>query len=276
MDEQTEKLREAVRNRSPRGMGLGKALLLTVTVPTVAVIIVVWASESYANYKFKRLSSAEHLKAAQDICHTKVFADDCTGGSPGEAAKHLYAIPASASERKDALDLLTIIKRKELSKESEPANSDQNESASTSQNSERNFTCSRGYPKSCAKGEDDGPCAFRPIMSFNNGTSWEWDDGRCAAKEQKQRDEAAEMDSYWPTTLRVDTDMDSFWLNNEERTCQTYPDNKGHVAVVACNASGSHRDHNIPVRFWGGVDRNVVSNWKCRREGEDFVCRALD
>jgi hypothetical protein len=82
--------------------------------------------------------------------------------------------------------------------------------------------------------------------------------------------------SYWPTTVRVDSDMDSFWLNNEERTCQTHPDDNGRVAVVACNTSGSHPDHNIPVKFWGGVDRNTVSDWKCRREGEGFVCRALD
>jgi len=32
----------------------------------------------------------------------------------------------------------------------------------------------------------------------------------------------------------------------------------------------AQRTH-IPVRFWGGVDRNTVSNWKCRREKDDFV-----
>jgi hypothetical protein len=97
-----------------------------------------------------------------------------------------------------------------------------------------------------------------------------------ASDEQKGRDENAQLSSYWPTTIRVDTDMDSFWLNDEERTCQTYPDAKGRVATVACSASGSHRDHNIPVKFWGGVDRNTISNWKCRREGDNFVCRAID
>jgi hypothetical protein len=85
-----------------------------------------------------------------------------------------------------------------------------------------------------------------------------------------------ELLSYWPATIRVDTDMDSFWLADEERTCQTYPNDNGRIAVVACNPSGSHRDHNIPVRFWGDPDRNSVSDWKCRREGDTFVCRAID
>jgi hypothetical protein len=82
--------------------------------------------------------------------------------------------------------------------------------------------------------------------------------------------------SYWPTTIRVDTDMDSSWLRDEERSCQTTPNDKGRVTVVACNASGSHRDHNIPVTFWGDPDRNTISDWKCRRESEEFVCRAVD
>lgn len=102
------------------------------------------------------------------------------------------------------------------------------------------------------------------------------DPANIRAEQQAKRDDDARFDSYWPTTLRVDTDMDSFWLRDEERTCQTYPDEKGRVAVVACNATGSHRDHNIPVKFWGGVERNTVSDWRCRREGDDFVCRAID
>jgi hypothetical protein len=34
--------------------------------------------------------------------------------------------------------------------------------------------------------------------------------------------------------------------------------------------------NNIPVTFWGEVDRNTVSDWKCRRENDRFVCRATD
>ena len=29
------------------------------------------------------------------------------------------------------------------------------------------------------------------------------------------------------------------------------------------------------VKFWGGIDRNTISFWRCRREGDAFVCRAL-
>ncbi len=116
----------------------------------------------------------------------------------------------------------------------------------------------------------------KPIVSFDNGHHWWADDGRCAATLQKKRDEDAQPWSYWPTTIRVDTDMDTFWLPNEERTCQTYPDETGRVAVVACSAAGSRRDHNIPVKFWGGVERKTVSDWKCRRESDEFVCRAID
>jgi hypothetical protein len=152
----------------------------------------------------------------------------------------------------------------------------------------------------CNKSTDDSV-----IVSFDYGHYWWGDDGRCAAQiaeqqeaklraqqmqeeareqaeqrkheeEQMKRDQNAELSSYWPTTIRVDTDMDSFWLPNEERMCQTYPDGNGRVAIVACNASGSHRDHNIPVKFWGGVDRNKPSDWKCRREGDQFACRATD
>ena len=93
---------------------------------------------------------------------------------------------------------------------------------------------------------------------------------------QEQRDSNASLSSYWPTTVRVDTDMDSLWLNGEERTCITTSGAKGRVAAVTCNDSGSHRTHNIPVEFWGGVDRNVGSAWRCLREGDSFACRALD
>jgi len=89
----------------------------------------------------------------------------------------------------------------------------------------------------------------KPMISFDNGRSWWSDDGRCTATEQRKRDDDAQLSSYWPTNIRVDTDMDSFWLQHEERSCQTYPDAKARVAVVACNTSGSHRDHNIPVKF---------------------------
>jgi hypothetical protein len=97
-----------------------------------------------------------------------------------------------------------------------------------------------------------------------------------AGRAKEQRDSDASLSSYWPTTVRVETDMDSFWLNGEERTCLTTPGANGRVAIVTCNDSDSHRTHNIPVKFWGGVERNRVSSWRCRREGDYFVRRALD
>ena len=115
----------------------------------------------------------------------------------------------------------------------------------------------------------------QPIVSFDGGNSWWKDDGRCTARLQRKRDDDAQVFSYWSTTIRVNTDMDSFWLPDEERTCQTLPDEKGRVATVTCDAT-AHANHNIPVKFWGGVDRDTVSNWKCRREGNTFVCRAID
>ena len=154
--------------------------------------------------------------------------------------------------------------------------SENHEDTSAPRRTSNEFICGTGHPSSCPKAEDEGPCASRPIISFDNGSSWQWDEGRCASREQTKRNSDAELSSYWPSTVRVDTDMDSFWLNKEERRCQTYPDMKGRVAVVACNASGSHRDHNIPVTFWGGVDRNTISDWRCQREDDKFVCRAIN
>lgn len=119
----------------------------------------------------------------------------------------------------------------------------------------------------------------QPIVSFDNGSFWWEDDGRCANRMQKERDVDAQIYSYWSTTIRVNTDMDSFWLPDEERTCKTLPDERGRVASVTCDAT-AHGGHNIPVEFWGGVDRNTVSDWRCRREMDSlqdkFVCRALN
>jgi hypothetical protein len=38
-----------------------------------------------------------------------------------------------------------------------------------------------------------------------------------SALSQRKPNDGSAFDSYWPTTNRVDTDMDSFWLLNEER-----------------------------------------------------------
>jgi hypothetical protein len=84
----------------------------------------------------------------------------------------------------------------------------------------------------------------------------------------------SERSSFRPTTIRVFADVDSSWLQNEERTCVTLPGANGRVETVKCEVN--HDFHNIPIKFWGSVDRNQVSSWNCRREGDDFVCRARD
>src|ERR1017187_7133903 len=258
-------------------------------------------SEAYDEFKFNHLSPAEHLRLAQDACRTAQYGGICADFAT--ATPHLNKIPHDAPEYGDAHKLLEVIRlqqeaaaerqRQNLAKQEAErlrlANQTRQESYEQIQ---RNVAGTAREPYRCATST-----AGTQIFSFDNGHYWWADDGRCAAEElkkqaaeeqrqieqraahgrqQRQRDEDAQSSSYWPTTLRVDSDMDSFWLNNEERTCQTLPDDKGRVARVNCSGNASHQDHSIPVKFWGGVDRDTVSDWKCRREGDEFVCRAID
>jgi hypothetical protein len=264
-------------------------------------LIYIALSEAYDEFKFNHLTPAEHLQLAQDACRTTQYSGICANFPA--ATPHLNKIPHDAPEYGDAHKLVEVIQLQQeaaaerqrqyiAAQEAERLRlANQTEQESFDQ-MERNVAGTVHEPYRCATS-----AAGTLIFSFDNGHYWWADDGRCAAEElkkqaaeeqrqieqraaherqQKQRDEDAQNYSYWPTTLRVDTDMDSFWLNNEERTCTTFPDDKGRVARVDCSANGSHQNHSIPVRFWGGVDRDVVSNWKCRREGDGFVCRAID
>jgi hypothetical protein len=228
------------------------------------------------NDRFDHLSAAEHLNRALVACGAD--AKNCL--NPADAYRELWAIPKSAQEYNVASALLLSIQQQQIS--TQPSadklpTSEQN-SANKLPASEQPYDQMQRNVQGIA--HDAFTCANStentPIMSFDNGNNWWKDDGRCAEQLQKARDSEAENYSYWSTTLRVDTDIDSFWLPGEERTCQTYPDNKGKVATVACTSTGTHRDHNIPVKFWGGVERNTISDWKCRREGDEFVCRAID
>ena len=118
----------------------------------------------------------------------------------------------------------------------------------------------------------------KPILSFDHGLHWWTDDGRCAVvikRKQKKKDEDAQVYSFWPTTIRVETNIDSSWLHNEERTCETHPDDGGRVSTVICGTDSGRR-HNIPIKFWGSIERNTVSDWRCRNESNDFVCRAVN
>jgi hypothetical protein len=258
-------------------------------------------SEAYDEFKFNHLPAAEHLRLAQEACRTALYGGICA--DPPTATPHLNKIPSDAPEYGKAHKLTEAIRiqqeataerqRQNLAKQEAErlrlANQTQPDSF---EQMERNVAGTAHEPYRCATST-----VGTQIVSFDNGHYWWNDDGRCAREElrkqaaaqqrqieqraaqelqQKQRNEDAGVYSYWPTTLRVDTDMDSFWLNNEERNCTTAPDDKGRVARVNCSANGSHQDHSIPVKFWGGVDRDTVSDWKCRREGDEFVCRAID
>jgi hypothetical protein len=237
------------------------------------------AVDEYRELKFKYSSPATHLRVAENILreHSNVSTPD-DNEQLKQAVLHLEAVPSTAAEYKEAQRQLSLVRnqeeirqRQEEIRQRQLADREKNQRQLAWERASGNMQGTYHDPFTCSDSTEN-----KPIMSFDNGTTWWLDDGRCAARQQKKRDEAAQASSYWSTTLRVDTDIDSSWLNNEERTCQTYPGEKGRVSVVACNASVSHRTHNIPVKFWGGVDRNTVSNWKCRREGDDFVCRAID
>lgn len=280
----------------------------------VAATIYDSVSDSYANYRANHLSPGEHLRTAHDLCHDIAGVFTCIDPHAVQAISHLNKIPPSAPEYAEGAKLLSSIQSFREKREAIRKQQEQERAALIAkQQAERTHLMNESKDESMAQmlknvdgqAHDAFTCSTStensPIMSFDYGHYWWIDDGRCAAQqakqqeiwqrikqqqeeaeqqkrqqEQRQRDADAELSSYWPTTLRIDTDMDSFWLPNEERTCQTYPDDKGQVATVACDTSGSHRDHNIPVKFWGGVDRNTVSSWKCRRESDEFVCRAIN
>jgi hypothetical protein len=258
-------------------------------------------SEAYDEFKFNHLSPGAHLQLAEEACRTALYGGICADFT--KATPHLNKIPHDAPEYGEAHKLLEVIQlqqeaaakrqRQNLAnleaERSRLANQTQQESYDQMQ---RNVAGVAHEPHRCATST-----AGTQIFSFDNGHYWWPDDGRCALEElrkvgaeeqrqiaqraahdrqQRERDASAQLFSYWPTTLRVDTDMDSFWLDNEERTCQTLPNDESRVARVNCSGNASRQDHSIPVKFWGGIDRGTVSDWKCRREGNEFVCRAID
>jgi hypothetical protein len=264
--------------------------------------------ESWASI---HLAPSEHLRLAKEICEVKKDGKVFCVGSPEAAIEHLQQIPANAPEYDEATRLLNIFKphAKQMAEEAEAertASAAQQQAARAKAAADRVRLLTQTEDESRlqmyrnVKGQAHDPFVCQRnanntfIVTYDSGNYWWPDNGRCAEQEEKeqqakaqaelekrqaeqrQRDQEAELSSYWSTTIRVDTDMDSFWLNNEERTCQTFPDAKGRVATVSCNSSPSHKEHNIPVQFWGGVDRHTISDWKCRREKDDFVCRAID
>jgi hypothetical protein len=211
---------------------------------------------------------------------------DCGSGSQclsiNEAMYQISKIPASAPEYAEASKLSAAIKL-QVARENEEAMQKGDVEVTKNPDDPRELSWETAQKNFQGAAHDGFVCAMstenQPIVSFDDRLFWWKDDGRCAEQLQRKKDEDAQASSYWPTTVRVNTDMDSFWLPQEERTCQTFPDDKGRVSIVTCDAT-AHANHNIPVKFWGGVDRDTVSNWKCRREkdifSDEFVCRAID
>jgi len=212
-------------------------------------VMPIWALglDAWDYYTFGRLMPAQHLAQAKAACGSSGRCADMHTAIP-----HLEAISPSTPEFSEASQLLSKIQK------------------SAWEQMRRNLSGEAKDPFKCASGTDN-----ENIVSFDGGSTWWRDDGRCAVQVQEKRDEDAESSSFWPTTVRVDTDMNGGWLPDEERTCQTFPDAKGRVSTVSCDAN-NRTTHNIPVKFWGGVDRNSVSGWKCRREEDGFVCRAIN
>jgi len=293
-----------VAQHTSSSVSTGSLLFLIFCVLLLAVAAFSFLADIYNGSKSDHPSAADHLKLAKEICEVKSDGKVFCVAKPEAAIGELNQIPASTPEYKEAARLLPILHAH--AKEEAEAEREASAAANAKAEADKLRLANQTQDESLAQlirnigGEAHDPFICRNgvnnlhDVSFDNGHYWWIDDGRCAKQEenkqrireqaemekhqheQRRRDQEAELSSYWPTTLRVDTDMDSFWLNKEERTCQTLPDEKGRVSAVNCNSSESHKNHNIPVRFWGGVDRNAVSNWKCTREGDDFVCRAID
>jgi hypothetical protein len=241
----------------------------------VSVVVMVGLGDAIRDFRFTHLSASEHLQLALSACgfNNANPTGHCT--SPLDADRQLAAIGPGKREYSQATLLRSAvndqIRQDQLETEKRVAEN-------------RKLAYQRFQTNTSGEAHDPFTCATsteqKPIVSFDEGITWWNDDGRCAAKQQKVKDSDAEIRSYISTTIRVDTDMESSWLPDEERTCQTYPDGKGRVATVSCNGEASTHAHNIPVKFWGGVDRNAPSDWKCRREktllSDEFVCRATD
>ena len=196
----------------------------------------------YEGWASTHMSAAEHLQLAKDQCEIKKDGKVFCVSSPEVAIQHLQEIPANASEHDEATRLLNALKAdaKRLADEAEAKRKaeeaarakaaadrvrllNQTEDESKLQMI-RNLVGAAHDPFVCQRNANN---AF--IVSYDSGHYW-WldDDGRCAEQEEKEqqvkakaelekrqaqqrlRDEDAELSSYWPTTIRVDTDMDSF------------------------------------------------------------------
>jgi hypothetical protein len=261
--------------RFVREFNLAQRLIIYALLAFLIICVFAALSDARDSYNFNHLDASEHLRLARVACASPQGNAAAECRDPIEAQHQLDAISKTAPEYTEAAALLTAIRLQSQQADLRMTEDAQRTSAQRQQygreQMQRNFQGLAHDEFTCDRSTDD-----RPIISFDGRQTWWFDDGRCALQLQKKRDSDAEVSSYWSTTLRVDTDMNSSWLPDEERTCRTYPDEKGRVASIVCGETGSHPNHNIPVKFWGGIDRGAVSNWKCTRTSDGFVCRAID
>ena len=137
------------------------------------------------------------------------------------------------------------------------------------------FNLGISYYKGIGISQDDNQAAiwFRKAAQQGNGGANE------RLNEIHSKQEGEKILSYWPSVIRVDTDMNNSWLANEERRCQSISFDQGKVSTVVCDGLPIHSSHNIPVTFWGDPNRGIISDWKCRLENSflsAFVCRAIN
>ena len=80
------------------------------------------------------------------------------------------------------------------------------------------------------------------------------------------------------------------WLVGEHRDCLGFHNapqpNWGLIKTLDCPASfDAEETHNVTVKFWGKIVRpysnqndpsGAMHNWRCTRESDGFVCKALD
>ena len=95
---------------------------------------------------------------------------------------------------------------------------------------------------------------------------------------------------YIPHTAAVDFSMKPNWLVGKNRDCLGFhnaPDpNRGLIVTVDCPPSFDEQEtHNVTVKFWGKTVRpysnqndpsGAMHKWRCTRESDGFVCKALD
>ena len=249
--------------RQPRTDRMGVTVVIFVALAFIPLAI----QDARQQNEFNHLNPAQHFDQALNACGVATVQKVLTCKDPASASRHLAAIRDDSAESHDAATMKSALA-------AQTAELEKALRAQAYQRYSDNIAGIRSDPYQCSWSTADSP-----IISFDSGTNWWNDDGRCGLRLQKRRDEDAASSSYISTTLRVDTDMNASWLPDEQRTCSSLPGRDRKVVQVSCD-SDAKPIHNIPIKFWGGTERGTVSTWRCTRNksllDDEFVCRAID